>query len=87
MTNPATFSWQAVAGADTYTFQLIERGVSGNVVWATGLTGTSYVTSLLITPEIRFNGDLERYAREVVWYGRKGGKFRHSDVADATAAR
>lgn len=38
--------------------------------------------SLIITPENCFDGDLERYAREVVWYGRKGGKFRHSDVAN-----
>ncbi|MBC8281274.1 MAG: radical SAM protein [Chloroflexi bacterium] len=39
--------------------------------------------SLVITPENCFNGELETYAREVVWYGRKGGKFRHSDVTDA----
>ena len=24
--------------------------------------------------------DLETYAREVVWYGRKGGRFRHTDI-------
>ena len=25
-----------------------------------------------------FNGDLQSYAREIVWYGRKGGRFFHS---------
>ena len=24
--------------------------------------------------------NLETYAREVVWYGRKGGRFRHTDI-------
>lgn len=27
-----------------------------------------------------FDGDLETYAREVVWFGRKGGRFHHSIV-------
>jgi len=27
-----------------------------------------------------FAGDLETYAREVVWYGRKGGAFYHPDI-------
>lgn len=27
-----------------------------------------------------FEGDLETYAREVVWFGRKGGRFHHSSV-------
>ena len=27
-----------------------------------------------------YNGDLESYAREIVWYGRKGGAFKHSDI-------
>lgn len=40
---------------------------------------------LVITPENLFDGDLETYAREVVWYGRKGGKFRHNDVLFDTA--
>ena len=44
-------------------------------------------SSLVITPENCFDGNLERYAREVVWYGRKGGKFRHSDVTDSDKAR
>ena len=27
-----------------------------------------------------YGGDLEAYAKHVVWYGRKGGRFRHSNV-------
>ncbi len=27
-----------------------------------------------------YNGDLPVYAQEVVWYGRKGGKFKHTNV-------
>ncbi len=27
-----------------------------------------------------FSGNLESYAKEVVWYGRKGGRFHHSDI-------
>ncbi len=27
-----------------------------------------------------YKGDLETYAKEVIWYGRKGGKFVHSDT-------
>ena len=44
-------------------------------------------SSLIITPERCFQGDLKHYAEEVVWYGRKGGKFRHSNVADAGAGK
>ena len=33
-----------------------------------------------IRPKKTYNGDLETYAREVVWYGRKGGKFQHTEV-------
>lgn len=36
----------------------------------------------VITPDKTFDGDLETYAREVVWYGRKGGKFKHTKVTD-----
>ncbi|OHA99041.1 MAG: hypothetical protein A3H52_03050 [Candidatus Zambryskibacteria bacterium RIFCSPLOWO2_02_FULL_39_26] len=36
--------------------------------------------SLTIKAETDFGGDLERYAKEVVWYGRKGGKFHHPVV-------
>ena len=43
-------------------------------------------TALTVASETEFNDDLERYARIVVWYGRKGGKFRHSNVIDSTAA-
>ena len=35
---------------------------------------------LLIKVEQEFAGNLENFAREVVWYGRKGGKFFHSNV-------
>jgi putative methyltransferase len=27
-----------------------------------------------------FGGDLESYAREIVWYGRKGGRFHHTNL-------
>ena len=50
VTAPASFTWQAVDNAATYTFQLIEHGVAG-VVYQTGLTGASYTfTSLPATP-------------------------------------
>ena len=35
---------------------------------------------LVVKPSVVFKGDLVSYAREIVWYGRKGGKFYHSDV-------
>jgi len=35
---------------------------------------------LIIKADKDFAGDLERYAREVVWYGRKGGRFHHSNI-------
>ncbi|MQF67519.1 hypothetical protein FIM07_03655 [SAR202 cluster bacterium AD-802-F09_MRT_200m] len=37
-------------------------------------------TRMTITPEHCFQGDLELYARTIVWYGRKSNKFRHSNV-------
>lgn len=35
---------------------------------------------LLIKTDREFGGDLEKFAREIVWYGRKGGSFRHTDI-------
>lgn len=35
---------------------------------------------LCIKAQPCFSGDLERYAREVVWYGRKSGRFHYSDI-------
>lgn len=35
---------------------------------------------LKIKANKNFDGDLETYAREVVWYSRKGGRFYHSNV-------
>ena len=35
---------------------------------------------LLVRAGKGFEGDLEVYAREVVWYGRKGGQFHHLAV-------
>lgn len=37
-------------------------------------------SKLLIKADREFGGDLERFAREVVWYGRKGGSFRNTDI-------
>ncbi len=37
----------------------------------------SLPTNLGFKAETDFDGDLERYAKEVLWYGRKGGKFHH----------
>jgi len=36
---------------------------------------------------IECDGDLERFAREVVWYGRKGGKFLARVEADVTVKK
>lgn len=33
-----------------------------------------------ISAEDSFSGDLIRYARDIIWYGRKGGKYRHSKI-------
>ena len=35
---------------------------------------------LTITSEDSFAGDLELYARHIVWYGRKANRFRHTNV-------
>ncbi len=40
-------------------------------------------TRLLIDGEIDLHGDLEKYAREILWYGRKGGKFHRPVVPTA----
>jgi putative methyltransferase len=40
-------------------------------------------TQLLIRPNQQFGGDLERYARDIVWYGRKGNVMRHRDISVA----
>jgi len=37
-------------------------------------------TRIYITSEHRYAGNREKYAREVVWYGRKGGHFHHTQV-------
>ena len=41
---------------------------------------TQVRNKLVIKAEKDFASDLERYAREVVWYGRKGGKFHHHNI-------
>ncbi len=38
-------------------------------------------TRLAVKANFAYAGDLETYAREVIWYGRKGGKFQHTDVS------
>jgi radical SAM superfamily enzyme YgiQ (UPF0313 family) len=37
-------------------------------------------TRLVVKANKAFNGELETFAREVVWYGRKGGSFRHTNI-------
>ena len=37
---------------------------------------------LTVTSEQAFEGDLAEFAKQVVWYGRKGGRFRHANVVD-----
>jgi hypothetical protein len=36
---------------------------------------------LRIKTEKQFVGNLNAYAREIVWYGRKGGHFHHINIA------
>lgn len=36
--------------------------------------------NLIVRAEQDFSGDLEKYAREVVWYGRKNGRFHHTNI-------
>ena len=35
---------------------------------------------IIIKADKNFAGNLVEYAREIVWYGRKGGKFHHSQI-------
>ena len=37
-------------------------------------------SKILIKAKRDFDGDIESFAREVVWYGRKGGSFCHTDI-------
>lgn len=37
---------------------------------------------LKIKGDKSFDGDLESYAREIVWYGRKGGHFHHPNIVE-----
>jgi radical SAM superfamily enzyme YgiQ (UPF0313 family) len=37
-------------------------------------------SKLIVRGDRNFDGDLETYAREVVWFGRKGGRFHHTCV-------
>lgn len=37
---------------------------------------------LRIHDDLNFNNDKKRYAREIVWWGRKGGKFIYQDVKE-----
>jgi len=39
-------------------------------------------TTLVIKAQKGYGGDLETFAREVVWYGRKGGSFRHTNISE-----
>ena len=41
---------------------------------------------LTVTGDAEYNGDLPSYAQKVVWYGRKGGSFRHTNVVDSLAS-
>ena len=34
-----------------------------------------------VSAEDIFSSDLVRYARDIIWYGRKGGKYRHNKVS------
>ena len=40
-------------------------------------------TCLTIIPDDTFQGDLENYARTIVWYGRKANRSRHTNVSVA----
>ena len=37
---------------------------------------------LTVEEDVAVEGDLVEFAREIVWYGRKGGRFRHTVVVD-----
>ena len=39
--------------------------------------------NLEIKPEIKYNGDIERYAREQVWWKRKSGSFYHKNITES----
>ena len=39
---------------------------------------------LKVKDDLNFNGDKKRYAREIVWWGRKGGKFSYQNVQETT---
>ena len=35
------------------------------------------------TSDVEFAGHLRRFAQQVVWYGRKGGKLRHNKLIES----
>ena len=37
---------------------------------------------LKITDDLKFNGDKERYSREIIWWGRKGGKMVYQNIEE-----
>jgi hypothetical protein len=39
---------------------------------------------LAVNSDADYKGDLPSYAQQVVWYGRKGGSFRHTNVVEST---
>ncbi|PIT96809.1 hypothetical protein COT82_01035 [Candidatus Campbellbacteria bacterium CG10_big_fil_rev_8_21_14_0_10_35_52] len=45
-----------------------------------GMTVSRIPSKLMIKAEKAYSGNLETFAREVVWYGRKGGSFRNTDI-------
>lgn len=51
-----------------------------NNIWNQGIDIEQKKLKLNIKASKSFYGDLETYAREVVWYSRKGGKFYHSNI-------
>jgi radical SAM superfamily enzyme YgiQ (UPF0313 family) len=72
---------------------MIDLGYNLHEYFANGYQGiptrlTKIPSRLKVIAETPFNGNLELYAQKVVWYGRKGGKFRHTNVTDVrTSAR
>lgn len=41
-------------------------------------------TTYCVRGDKQYDGDLENYSKEVVWYGRKGGKFKHTQINEKT---
>lgn len=71
--------------------QIIQLGYSIHSFISGALTGDFVAPmagcySVEINDPFQFSGDKRRYAREIIWWGRKGGKFSYKNVQERMVA-